>query len=235
MGCSASKQTEWIQQIPPETPIYGAGCMFINDTHTLAGIHTPRRNHEVRICGFGGKAEGQEPWWQTAFRETIEEFFHVTSIPNTLLHALQSLQPIRILRAENPSYITLVYSFKQLSTFLKICASHITSPLYAKMPKTVEDLVFRRRYVGNAGTRVENGDKSRRFQSLAAQPDLKYDTNHGSPTAKAVGYSHNLSSFSSLAGTPPEIMQIVFWPLQNPYRRFRITKDFLSDMHALTV
>ncbi len=46
--------------------------------------------------------------------------------------------------------------------------------------------------------RVESGDKSRRFQSLAASPDLKYDSNHGSPTALAVGKSHNLSSFSSL-------------------------------------
>lgn len=184
MGCSASKQIEWTRQA--NSPIYGAGCMFINDTHTLAGIHTPRRNHEVRICGFGGKAEGEEPWWQTAFRETIEEFFHVTSIPNTLFRALQSLQPIRILRAEDPVYITLVYSFAQLKTFLKLCANHITSPLYTNMPKTVEDLVFRRQFVGNAGA-------------------------------------------------PPEIMHIVFWPLQNPYRRFRITKDFLSDMHALTV
>jgi hypothetical protein len=50
-------------------------------------------------------------------------------------------------------------------------------------------------------TRVESGDKSRRFQSLAASSDLNYDTFHGSPTALAVGDSHNLSSFSSLQMT----------------------------------
>ncbi len=154
--------------------------MFINDTHTLAGIHTPRRNHEVRICGFGGKAEGEEPWWQTAFRETVEEFYQPASIPYNLYHALKRLTPLRILQQEEPRYITVVYTFQQLHAFLKICAGHITSPLYEQMPQTVEDLVFRRRYVGNA-----------------------------------------------------EIMNIVYWPLQNPYRRFRITKDFLSDMRQI--
>ena len=75
--------------------------------------------------------------------------------------------------------------------------------------------------------RVESGYKSRRFQSMGALPALKYDTlpkgeglnpksaklslgdtTDGSPTALAVGDSHNLSSFSSLvaplnSGTSP--------------------------------
>ncbi len=50
-------------------------------------------------------------------------------------------------------------------------------------------------------TRVVNGDKCRHLQSLVPQPDLKYDTLHGSPTALAVGDSDNLSSFSSLTWT----------------------------------
>lgn len=162
MGCSTSKpaskqelqEPQWFQQIPPSTSIYGAGCMFINDTHTLAGIHTPHRNHQIRICGFGGKAEGEEPWWQTAFRETVEEFFHVTSIPCNLYHALKSLQPNHILHSKDPNYITLVYTFTQLIAFLKICASHITSSLYAQMPRTVEDLILMR-FVGNAETPPE--------------------------------------------------------------------------------
>jgi hypothetical protein len=155
--------------------------MFINDTHTLAGIHTPRRNHQVRVCGFGGKTEGEESWWQTAFRETIEEFFHVTTIPYNLYHALKTIEPVRILCAED--YITLVYTFHQLKTFLKMCASHIkTTPLYARMPRTVEELVFGRN-VGN------------------------------------------------MEGV--EIMDIVYWPLKNPYRRFRITREFIGDLRAV--
>ena len=51
----------------------------------------------------------------------------------------------------------------------------------------------------NAVNRVESGDKGRRFQHLFAPPALKHDAYHGSPTALAVGNSHNLSSFSSLA------------------------------------
>jgi hypothetical protein len=181
MGCSTSKSaSRWWQQ-QPQHRIYGAGCMFINDTHTLAGIHTPRRNHQVRVCGFGGKTEGEESWWQTAFRETIEEFFHVTTIPNKLYKALKSIEPVRILYAED--YNTLVYTFRQLKTFLKMCASHIpTSPLYAQMPRSVEELVFGRN-VGN------------------------------------------------MEGV--EIMDIVFWPLKNPHRRFRITREFIGDLKAV--
>jgi hypothetical protein len=50
-------------------------------------------------------------------------------------------------------------------------------------------------------TRVESGDFCRYFQSLSALPALKHDITHGSPTALAVGDSHNLSSFSSLIMT----------------------------------
>ncbi len=52
--------------------------------------------------------------------------------------------------------------------------------------------------------RLVNGDKSRHLQSLVPQPDLKYDTFDGSPTALAVGDSHNLSSLSSLVARMPE-------------------------------
>jgi hypothetical protein len=53
---------------------------------------------------------------------------------------------------------------------------------------------------GRAKTRnrVVNGDNCRRLKSLVPQPALKHDSIHGSPTAKAVGDGHNLSSFSSL-------------------------------------
>jgi hypothetical protein len=76
-----------------------------------------------------------------------------------------------------------VYTFRQLRTFLRICASHITtSPLYERMPRTVEELVFLRN-VGN------------------------------------------------MEGV--EIRDIVYWPLKNPYRRFRITREFIGDLRAV--
>lgn len=185
MGCSTSipqsQPQAWWEQPITSTHVYGAGCMFINDTHTLAGIHTPRRNHQVRVCGFGGKTEGEEPWWQTAFRETVEEFFQPTTIPYNLYHALKILEPIRILKTED--YLTLVYTFKQLRTFLKICKRHITSPLYPLMPASAEELIFKR-------------------------------------------------SVGSMEGV--EIMDIVLWPLKNPHRRFRISKEFMGDMRTLT-
>ena len=185
MGCTTSIPLSSTWADAPHFVI-GAGCMFLNETHTLAGIHAPRRNHEVRICGFGGKKKGDEPWWQTAFRETIEELFHPTTIPtipNTLYDALKSLEPSRILTNDDPAYITLVYSFVQLKKFLAICASHIpASPLYTRMPLSAEEVVFRRR----------------------------------------VG---------SLEGVG--ITDVVFWPLGNSQRRFRVSKDFMTDMRSV--
>jgi hypothetical protein len=55
-----------------------------------------------------------------------------------------------------------------------------------------------RQGVQGGANRDESGDKSRRFQSLVASPALKHDILNGSPTAKAVGEPHSLSSFSSL-------------------------------------
>lgn len=157
-------------------PVRGAGCMFVNETHAIAGIHMHRRNHEVRVCGFGGKAVDNEPWWQTAFRETVQKLFDVHTIPYNLYHALKQLAPNRILEDKETRYIRLVYTFAQLKVFLAICQKHLVkTPLYAAFPRTAEDLVFKRK-----------------VDSI-------------------------------------EIM-LVFWPLHNPYRRFRVAKDFAANM-----
>lgn len=156
--------------------------MFVNDTHTLAGIHTPRRNHQVRLCGFGGKTIPEELWWQTAFRETVEELFHQYVIPYNLYHALKWIKPCKILEDRDTQYITVVYTFEQLAAFLAICQKYLVeTAVYTVFPRTAEDLVFKRQTLDSV-----------------------------------------------------EIMDIVFWPLHNPHRRFRISKDFAADIRRIT-
>jgi hypothetical protein len=102
----------------------------------------------------------------------------------------------------------------------------------------------------NVATRVESGDalpkgesltvqpaelvgrnKFHHFQSLVASPDLKYDTIHRSPTAKAVGDSHNLSSFSSLVAT----LSISGFPirLENDNNRVNLQPPWRLENHNI--
>jgi hypothetical protein len=154
MGCSQSSvlpPPTWEQYeslYPTTKEYYGAGCMWVSQTHILAGIHSYQsRSHKPKkISGFGGKANKGECWWQTAFRETIEEFFDVKKIPEALLLKLRSkLVPRTVLEQITPSYLTLVYTWNDLRVFLKICQSYLKqSTLYAQFPRTPEDLVFGR-------------------------------------------------------------------------------------------
>lgn len=190
MGCGASSQSpSFPHWTDTQYTVLGAGCMFVNDTHTLAGIHTPRRNREVRLCGFGGKTLPQEPWWQTAFRETVEELFHRYVIPYNLYHALKQITPYKILEDKETPYITLVYTFDQLNVFLAICQKHLLeTAVYTVFPRSAEDLVFKRHTLNH----------------VPAEPN------------------------------GVEIMDIVFWPIHNAHRRFRVSKDFAADMRRLT-
>lgn len=193
MGCihsvsslpTSPTPTAWLQSVSLKTPVSGAGCMFVNDTHThtLLGIHSPRsKNTNIRMCGFGGKAEGDEPWWQTAFRETIEELFHPPRISFNIYHALTYIEPVKILQQETSNYITLVYTFDQLRQFLTICNQYgLEITTYSQFPTCANDLVMKRNSIPEGA----------------------------------------------------EIMHILYWPLKNRFKRFRITSDFAEDMRAI--
>jgi hypothetical protein len=125
----------------------GAGCMFVDERTCLVGIQ--QKDRKNIISGFGGKCLTNEHWRVTAFRETIEEMFHIFKIPTALLAELErTLIPAKVLSSEG--YITLVYTFKQLRMFLRNCKKHlVTSPLYYKFPTDVQSLQNNRRIVPN--------------------------------------------------------------------------------------
>jgi len=100
------------------------------------------------LSGFGGSREaGDTDWLHTAWREVVEEIFHIKNVPAPLLQLLRSRIPLPIppLITCTSGYILLHLGFAELEVALALCASQgIQSDLYKKMPKTVSDLVMMR-------------------------------------------------------------------------------------------
>jgi hypothetical protein len=129
-------------------PYQGAGILFTNGPVALAGIQKHRQvlkgSVEPRLSGFGGRKEAQDiDWIHTAFRETIEELFGLEEVSVTLVQTLRAKISYRT-SFKTGEYWILQSSFEDLKTLLLIAAKHIKSPLYSKMPLTLEDLIVKR-------------------------------------------------------------------------------------------
>jgi len=128
----------------PRKPKYkGAGVLFTNGTHVLAG-YQPNKKRPC-ITGIGGSREPCETFLQTALRETVEELLNVKEVSSQLICKLSdSLNPLSVF--SDKGYATVVYTFEQLKTFLIILKEHgIVTSLYEEFPLTLEDLVFKRK------------------------------------------------------------------------------------------
>ncbi len=124
----------------------GAGCVFTDGKHVLAGYQP----HKMKpsITGIGGHREGEETYLQTAYRETIEEIYNVTNsqIPIGLIDKLtRTLVPTKIKMKKG--YVIVTFTFEDFKVFLTLCKkSGLRSPVYATMPKTLMDVIQGRSY-----------------------------------------------------------------------------------------
>lgn len=159
-SCAWPDWSEHEISYPPDSFEYdGAGCMFVQDGQFIACVHSQTyKSGRIKISGFGGKREVGENWIQTAFRETVEEFFHVslTAVqdPAAFYNDLKrSIAPSRVLfqNKESFKYLTLVFGFSELVRFLRICKRHLkTSPVYATFPTSIQAALMGRRPVAGA-------------------------------------------------------------------------------------
>ena len=120
----------------------GAGMLFCNSQFCLGG-YQPRKQKPM-ISGLGGKREGEEDILTTAFRETLEELFELSTIP---LEWIESLQKEVSWKAQIPNgeYISFVYSFEDLQSILNFLAKkEVQSPVYTEFPTNLLSLIFNR-------------------------------------------------------------------------------------------
>ena len=127
-----------------------AGCLFTDGRYVLAGLQGIETEF---LSGFGGKPLEGEGRVDTAIRETLEELFHLESVPAEIIRTISvECMPQRYL--QNGNYEFLVYSFEDLYDWgLILSKSGIQSPLYDVMPLTVSDLLFKRKQI--EGTEIK--------------------------------------------------------------------------------
>lgn len=122
----------------------GAGCVFTDGKLILAG-YQPRKKRPF-ISGIGGKKEEDETYRRNALRETLEELFEFTSIPEKLFEELMTITPDKII--QNGTYIIVVYTFEDLVTMLQITSKYkLTTALYDMAPLTLMELLFNRKLI----------------------------------------------------------------------------------------
>jgi hypothetical protein len=75
----------------------------------------------------------------------IEELFEVTTIPLQLIQDIEKyIIPSRFV--QTGSYIMAVYTMSDIVPILRLVKRHrIRSPLYEKIPQTLDDLLFKRK------------------------------------------------------------------------------------------
>jgi hypothetical protein len=117
-----------------------AGIVFKTETHVLMGYQPDK----AMISGIGGKPFELEPLIHTAFRETIEELFGVKPTYWIIVSLAEIFKTAG--SVQNGGYTMFVLSFDELTRFMNyVEASVQTSPYYAQFPKSLDDLLLRRR------------------------------------------------------------------------------------------
>jgi hypothetical protein len=133
---------------PPDPPLtqpnyMGAGCIFTDGIHILAGWQPRKRN--PGLTGIGGAKNKGETYLTTAYRETLEELLHIKSVSPILINHLKiTMKPKKII--ESNGYVSAVFDFDDLVQMLKECKRMgITSPVYEKFPTDLMSLLRNRK------------------------------------------------------------------------------------------
>ena len=120
-----------------------AGCLFTDEMCVLAGYQT--RKQKPFLSGLGGKRRGEETYFVTALRETLEELFEIKTVPLEWIEDILQEVPFPK-ELHNGDYIFLLYTFDDLERMLqRLSRKNIQSPLYTIFPTTKTQLLFERK------------------------------------------------------------------------------------------
>lgn len=120
-----------------------AGCFFTDEKLVLCGYQANKKNPS--ISGFGGKKnESDKTYIDTAIRETLEELFDIIPDKQIIKYIILKIIHKKIIVQNN--YYMLVYTLDDLELILDILIQkEITSKLYDVMPRTISELIFKRK------------------------------------------------------------------------------------------
>ena len=109
------------------------------------------KGSEATLSGFGGRKEPTDrDWVDTAWREVVEELFHVKTVPLPLLEELRTTIQVGSVGVTG-GYVMLRYSFRELATALELMRRHLrTSVLYKVFPVSLSELVTGRELCAEA-------------------------------------------------------------------------------------
>ncbi len=127
--------------------VKAAGIFFTNGKHYLGGLQ--KKFDAIFISGLGSSKKEYEAPLHTAIRETLEELFHFSQVPNYLIEEIVfSLSPWKQYYCEQSmEYSFFECSFSNLEEICKIVFERgLRSPLYDVIPATIGDLILNRKY-----------------------------------------------------------------------------------------
>ena len=126
--------------------VKASGLFFTNGRHYLGALQ--KKFDTVYISGLGGSRKEYETPIHTAIRETLEELFHFSQVPQYLIEEIVfSLSPWKQYYCEQSmEYTFFECSFSDLEEICKIVFERgLRSPLYDVIPSTIGDLVLLRK------------------------------------------------------------------------------------------
>lgn len=145
MGCGSSKVgIEPVNAVPPQlyNTFKAAGIVFRNSIHILGGYQAHKK--VPGISGFGGMRKGNEQFFETAWRETLEELYGCDKIPESLLNKIYDELPAKLITQVN-GYIFALFTFTDLKTLMNLVRkAKLPQTMYSKYPRTLQELVFTR-------------------------------------------------------------------------------------------
>jgi hypothetical protein len=190
MGAKSSKiQHEPIWDVTPEVleSYKAAGIIFRSQTHVLAGYQANKK--KPCISGLGGCREKGENYYETAWRETIEELFGIHGIPPSLLALIRKHLPATRVTHTN-TYILIIYTFEDLQKLLNLIRKiNLPQTMYAKYPRSLDELIH-----------LRNPLPRHEVQGLALIPIVKHE---GRCPLISTDFLKDMITILQIKGIPP--------------------------------
>jgi 8-oxo-dGTP pyrophosphatase MutT (NUDIX family) len=121
--------------------IRAAGCLFLNNNSEVLMGYSTKYNW---FSGFGGKKEENENSWETAMRETIEEFYGIEPSQDLVRQCAALFKHRPFLQRDEYAFLVLSFDdYRRIATL--VSKSRPTVPYYDTFPESMFHLIIDRK------------------------------------------------------------------------------------------